>query len=189
MNPHAARRPDASGHRPVFRGQRRVSILIQPEDRMQVGHGLGIAALGVVVTILIQPEDRMQAARRASEAGGRPGFNPHPARRPDARLFGFREVLTHCLLFQSSFSPKTGCKAGLDRGGGGKGKVSILIQPEDRMQAWEPRHNCVNLVLFQSSSSPKTGCKTPGRWKRGSLDSFNPHPARRPDARGSAPPG
>ena len=85
-------------------------------------------------------------------------FNPHPARRPDASTtdrFGSSRWRT----FQSSSSPKTGCKARrygydpleqLD--------VSILIQPEDRMQAGT---SCTTRQpeLFQSSSSPKTGCK------------------------------
>ena len=62
-----------------------VSILIQPEDRMQEDSAPCITYLGSIVSILIQPEDRMQ---------------------------GINNICSTALsLFQSSSSPKTGCKA------------------------------------------------------------------------------
>ena len=84
--------------------------------------------------------------------------------------------------FQSSSSPKTGCKRFTCQTCGDSYHVSILIQPEDRMQAMiSTSHTDVH--LFQSSSSPKTGCKIPrGPRSAGVGGSFNPHPARRPDA-------
>ena len=109
-----------------------VSILIQPEDRMQ-GGGQGVdAQLAIGVSILIQPEDRMQDAAR--------------------------EGASYQELFQSSSSPKTGCKVGVDGFTVLLPPVSILIQPEDRMQA-----------------APTTSVTF-------TVTCFNPHPARRPDA-------
>ena len=83
-----------------------VSILIQPEDRMQVGSVE--PRLVHHVSILIQPEDRMQVAV---------------------------VLKSRCtvLLFQSSSSPKTGCKR-REVPHRDPDPVSILIQPEDRMQ-------------------------------------------------------
>ena len=179
FNPHPARRPDArAGHR-LRRHPVLVSILIQPEDRMQV-------VFAVVPTMIII------------------GFNPHPARRPDAsrlrrgpdhdhhRFQSSSSPKTGCEAwcatcgktfdnwFQSSSSPKTGCKSPVHRSLC-LHPVSILIQPEDRMQvACSPvalPTSCFNphparrpdasrlftgrsaYILFQSSSSPKTGCK------------------------------
>ena len=64
FNPHPARRPDATG--PLFgvsiliqRRMVQVSILIQPEGRMQL-NGRGPVRRGGGVSILIQPEGRMQ---------------------------------------------------------------------------------------------------------------------------------
>ena len=82
----------------------------------------------------MQPEDRMQAVL------------PEPGR--------------PAIKFQSSSSPKTGCKGAVRDGVlRSLNPVSILIQPEDRMQ--EPGVS-INLadIVFQSSSSPKTGCKS-----------------------------
>ena len=61
-------------------------------------------------------------------------------------------------VFQSSSSPKTGCKVQLGEHIIARLCVSILIQPEDRMQADSTAVASFKL-LFQSSSSPKTGCK------------------------------
>ena len=111
-------------------------------------------------------------------------FNPHPARRPDAT----------CLHGVVS--------------GARPSHVSILIQPEGRMQ---PGGRTILLDVdisgFQSSSSQKAGCNTElirsfivAQFKFQSSSSqkagcnrscpphpprqscFNPHPARRPDA-------
>ena len=156
FNPHPARRPDATpSPRPRPTGGR-VSILIQPEGRMQplFAHG-----------------DRIHVSC----------FNPHPARRPDATLpsqaspaglYSFQSSSSpkagcnmRCttaspasLMFQSSSSPKAGCNEA-DEKGNARAEfgfnphparrpdatawnsspyeltfVSILIQPEGRMQ-------------------------------------------------------
>ena len=62
-----------------------VSILIRPEGRMQPGWWCRLLA-STQVSILIRPEGRMQ--RRCGRCRHRcpPGFNPHPARRPDATM-------------------------------------------------------------------------------------------------------
>ena len=111
-----------------------VSILIQPEDRMQ-GKLYGRNACIQIVSILIQPEDRMQATTCRIVPSLYPGFNPHPARRPDASL-GLGAFLAK--LFN----------------------VSILIQPEDGCKILVSMDGVFTFV-FQSSSSPKTGCKQP----------------------------
>ena len=111
------------------------------------------------------------------------------------------------ILFQSSSSPKAGCNWWPTRPAGWAAPVSILIQPEGRMQqhnrpsegsarraGFNPHparrpdatangHMGMNVFsVFQSSSSPKAGCNG-GRLATASKGiSFNPHPARRPDA-------
>ena len=161
-----------------------VSVLIQPKDRMQETPPAGKLEIDHV-SILIQPEDRMQAERRDGSYHPPSRFNPHPVRRPDAREMRGAGSRMGCIGFQSSSSPKTGCKK---------------LPPQE---SWR-------LTTFQSSSSPKTGCKrsaemvhitphrvsiliqsedrTQGRcvaqahaW---AVLGFNPHPARRPDASG-----
>ena len=83
-------------------------------------------------------------------------FNPHPARRPDATSMDAR--MSSCpLLFQSSSSPKAGCNRPQPRFAAFEFGVSILIQPEGRMQP-PTKFNCTLPSWFQSSSSPKAGC-------------------------------
>ena len=85
-----------------------VSILTRPEGRMQLGilHRQLVSAQNV--SILTRPEGRMQSGRPRTCLGPRMGFNPHPARRPDAILM----------------AEQIGALA----------KVSILTRPEGRMQ-------------------------------------------------------
>ena len=154
FNPHPARRPDATGDN--GRGFRlyNVSILIQPEGRMQPGWMVSLVSLvrwfqssssqkagcnpdkpriGVArdVSILIQPEGRMQPPVPA-RAFADPRFNPHPARRPDATTKHV-QIRRQLIMFQSSSSQKAGCNN--QPGYAGRmGYVSILIQPEGRMQ-------------------------------------------------------
>ena len=141
----------------------RVSILIRPEGRMQ-SDGWQDRALPIELT----------------------GFNPHPARRPDA-IWKARPA--------RAYSPNV---------------VSILIRPEGRMQ-FDGSAACglIRDILFQSSSGQKAGCNVRGgvgvrtrgakfqsssgqkagcNTSRGdgrrqsAVVGFNPHPARRPDA-------
>ena len=138
-----------------------VSILIQPEGRMQLLTGAeGMGTLRQV-SILIQPEGRMQQCavglefpptqRFQSSSSPKAGcncppsrawtapatcFNPHPARRPDATY----------LATQLHSYPTT---------------VSILIQPEGRMQPVTMKASSTSKSRFQSSSSPKAGCNSP----------------------------
>ena len=159
FNPHPARRPDATRRvLAALHGRLLVSILIQPEGRMQ--HLAGVRVILVVeVSILIQPEGRMQRPSSCPWPSAAPTcFNPHPARRPDATTQGLGEV---AIRFG----------------------VSILIQPEGRMQLSDQVDALIDQDLFQSSSSPKAGCNSVGRSHRaGGPPCFNPHPARRPDA-------
>ena len=46
----------------------------------------------------------------------------------------------------------------------------------------EPRDTLVLQLMFQSSSGQKAGCNIVRYCKRYDVSSFNPHPARRPDA-------
>ena len=121
FNPHPARRPDATPPQPV-------SILTGGDLQLE----------RPAVSILIQPEGRMQP----------------PNRRSGMTLFHW--------VFQSSSSQKAGCNwIKLDVSTTVLGiEVSILIQPEGRMQ-----RGC------GAVSTPVSSCRC-----------FNPHPARRPDA-------
>ena len=161
---------------------RQVSILIQPEGRMQrwwlvplrrccvfqsssspkagcnhVGPNDRLEGM-VCVSILIQPEGRMQRTWCSWRPLWSSCFNPHPARRPDA-------TTQHLGLV------------------GGHVEVSILIQPEGRMQprwgsrptGWRTRVS----ILIQPEGRMQPASNTPSRYAH---TSFNPHPARRPDA-------
>ena len=88
------------------------------------------------------------------------GFNPHPARRPDA--MHLRPALAlFPALFQSSPGQKAGCN-----------KVSM-------------RSSMSSITMFQSSPGQKAGCNLVNSILPAALNhSFNPHPARRPDAIG-----
>ena len=140
------RRPDASiiSRRMSSGNLDRVSILIQPAGRMQ----------GVIDRFQPLSDDIM-------------GFNPHPARRPDARWETVLAVRHQAeTMFQSSSSPKTGCK------------VAALGQITCRARhfgfnphpARRPDASALCNVMALSLSIHA---------------SFNPHPARRPDARAS----
>ena len=76
-----------------------VSILTRPEGRMQQRQAANDAN-GRQVSILTRPEGRMQPLRVGRLPYSGQGFNPHPARRPDAtslrsRHHGLRQVNPH----------------------------------------------------------------------------------------------
>ena len=98
----------------------------------------------------------MQPLRVFRQCSGQTGFNPHPARRPDATVVVDGGVMLYPV-------------------------VSILIRPEGRMQ---PGLSCDTQTneLFQSSSGQKAGCNLRVGRFRHQGHGFNPHPARRPDA-------
>ena len=86
FNPHPARRPDATAISNTLRAH-------QPEPWFQSSSGqkagcnfglkVKLHVIVVTVSILIRPEGRMQRHHRGF-APRQTGFNPHPARRPDA---------------------------------------------------------------------------------------------------------
>ena len=133
------------------------------------------------VSILTQPEDRVQR-----EGGGRhdrsaAGFNPHPARRPGAtggrlrmmqtgedvsiltqpedrvQRLGRLISITVSHKFQSSPSPKTGCNPGM---------CTFPTKMNLFQSSPSPKTGCngemgyitIHRNTFQSSPSPKTGC-------------------------------
>ena len=134
-----------------------VSILIRPEGRMQPSPEL-VTARSCVVSILIRPEGRMQlcsssmkrvspilfqsssgqkagcnARRRPVDWRGRRGFNPHPARRPDATFAVNKATNTWwdvSILIRPEGRMQRARGVPLYRRLG----VSILIRPEGRMQ-------------------------------------------------------
>ena len=134
-----------------------VSILIQPEGRMQLAHALAAerfsqfqssssqkagcnlessaSALGY---IMFQSSSSQKAG--CNWAPTRPGsdrrsgcFNPHPARRPDA-TFTMRTVKVANNVVSILIQPEGRMQHGPDVGGDPGPDVSILIQPEGRMQ-------------------------------------------------------
>ena len=184
-----------------------VSILIQPEGRMQPGDRGRRRQPLHAVSILIQPEGRMQLPECVQLIHHiSAGFNPHPARRPDATMATLRIPDNCSCWFQSSSSPKAGCNparppadrcpwtgfnphparrpdatAGHLLAVAPAVQVSILIQPEGRMQQPSMAVSRRILSQFQSSSSPKAGCNCLWSVRRACRACFNPHPARRPD--------
>ena len=156
FNPHPARRPDA-----IRRGlARSVQLRFQSSSGQKAGcntitrrptlrskpfqssSGLLAGCNGLVVSYA--PNSRM-------------GFNPHPARRPDATVNGHRRRL--------------GC-----------GEVSILIRPSGQMQLvyggrW---HNpsLVSILIRPEGRMQPLPDSNPDRDR----PRFNPHPAFWPDA-------
>ena len=197
-----------------------VSILIQPEDRMQGSlPGVYRALPWFAVSILIQPEDRMQAELLSGTlcGGSFRCFNPHPARRPDASCAlhtSADDVLQNGWSFNPHPARRPDARSAIDETNLSHGPRSFNPHPARRPDASLGPHALTWLrvwSLFQSSSSPKTGCKTHSsrcstatvgtdvsiliqpedrmqaavaRWRPLCHVCFNPHPARlRPDAR------
>ena len=136
---------------------------------------------------------------------GHPGFNPHPARRPDATS---RASISVSALspFQSSPGQKAGCNLLPGTVCDIRGTVSILTRPEGRMQRPDSvqRHAVGPVSILtrpegwmqRSSFNPaippsrvsiltparRPDATRPGRRCTWRCPGFNPHPARRPDA-------
>ena len=143
--------------RPCCPHRRRVSILIRPEGRMQHGAGYTVQP-GARVSILIRPEGRMQQLVSRQNAGR--------------------------LRFQSSSGQKAGCNTGLAKKCCHGDRVSILIRPEGRMQpqtAPQTRPETLPVsILIRPEGRMQPAAPACGRGA--ARGSFNPHPARRPDA-------
>ena len=147
---------------------------------------------------------RLRLRRRRS---GFRSFNPRPAFRPDASV-KVRHNLSHLGLFQSSSGLSTRCylmrrlmwhrstvfqsSSGLSTGCFARTSPSAGWTPTFQSSSGLST-GCFNeigagnfqvLTLFQSSSGLSTGCYTRSRLCSSplGLDSFNPHPAFRPDA-------
>ena len=119
FNPHPARRPDAT--------------LIIAQERL-----LPVSTISFNPHPARRPDATASAlpATATSESTGR--FNPHPARRPDATSTWLKSVVNVWIA----------CCG-----------VSILIQPEGRMQpALRVVVSALSISVFQSSSSQKAGC-------------------------------
>ena len=143
FNPHPARRPDATRVFEADGGVRmlvHVSILIRLEGRMQ----RGTPSMGTIAMLV-------------------GSFNPHPARRPDATCPS-PPTVPSTPGFQSSSGLLAGCNLPVSATCSINSWVSILIQPEGRMQPARLRQ------LFHQ------------------LLGFNPHPAFWPDATCPSPP-
>ena len=86
-------------------------------------------------------------------------FNPHPARRPDATS-SRRSVPTARRCFNPHPARRPDATGPRHRDLRGEGQVSILIQPEGRMQRSTLTGEPGEVSTFQSSSSQKAGCNT-----------------------------
>ena len=133
-----------------------VSILIQPEGRMQRPPVDGVGSI-ILVSILIQPEGRMQQGHR-------------------------RHGYIGLCAFQSSSNPRAGCN---DHRSGGFAAATVFQSSSNPRAGCNPWPAGVSRTpaLFQSSSNPRAGCNL-GRCPRenGQFVGFNPHPTRGPDA-------
>ena len=110
-----------------------VSILIRPEGRMQLACVARSTCCAVTDGFNPHPARRPDATGRLQpRATDDRRFNPHPARRPDAtRRPRFRPAGQR---FQSSSGQKAGCNFLDALCAFGLLEVSILIRPEGRMQ-------------------------------------------------------
>ena len=152
FNPHPARRPDATA---VACRRRQAARCFNPHPARRPDATSGISACSSPVSLCFNPHparrpDATPAHHRQCHTPG-VGFNPHPARRPDAtppkcsqfRIGG---------RFQSSSGQKAGCNALRWRSWHRPGLlVSILIQPEGRMQLrirrWSPSKLQVSILI------------------------------------------
>ena len=160
-----------------------VSILIQPEGRMQRASTLAQRPVVVHVSILIQPEGRMQQPRQ--HQGNRVQHDVSILIQPEGRMQR-PQLLTRPfgIVFQSSSSPRAGCNR-CERASGPT-RPSWCFNPHPaRGPDATAIHDAgpVTAGLFQSSSSPRAGCNA-ARCSTSCAGScsFNPHPARGPDA-------
>ena len=137
-----------------------VSILIRPEGRMQPVETKKGDVVVWGVSILIRPEGRMQRrGRRTDDCSG--GFNPHPARRPDATCGGSTTLKHLCGFNPHPARRPDATRVALCQRCGLC--VSILIRPEGRMQlGGSADFLYFGRVLFQSSSGQKAGCNGEG---------------------------
>ena len=114
-------------------------------------------------------------------------FNPHPARRPDATGRDGMAVIEPpcigCFNPHPARRPDATCGAVIHVHWRWT-HVSILIRPEGGCNLREGAMQLAAFPRFQSSSGQKAGCNDGGRPDSAMTESrsFNPHPARRPDA-------
>ena len=156
IRPEGRMQPGQQGQHHRLRGY--VSILIRPEGRMQLVTATDPPPTLGNVSILIRPEGRMQPRRSECQRTIRAGFNPHPARRPDATRL-CTDVAEQML------------------------RVSILIRPEGRMQLLHQAHRC-RTEIVSILIRPEGRMQPPGsqHQRAGRRTCFNPHPAFWPDA-------
>ncbi len=132
----------------------KVSILTRPESRMQRFPFCRCDPF-FTVSILTRPESRMQLYSSGVEPTISLGFNPHPARKPDATSNTVEKRL-RCGCFNPHPARKPDATA-MHRGEMTDQQVSILTRPESRMQLHSGEIKVLTTV-FQSSPGPKAGC-------------------------------
>ena len=222
FNPHPARRPDAScpfhhmlngaiglfqsssspktGCKPPSPATRRPAACFNPHPARRPDASCALQPRQTRLPWCFNPHPaRRPDARSAfgeTNLSSTRSFNPHPARRPDASP-GPCAASWKLVLFQSSSSPKTGCKlrdrceipqlaqdefqsSSSPKTGCKPGNVSILIQPEDRMLM-------PDYARFNPHPARRPDASHQPTEKRATVTGFNPHPARRPDASGGQP--
>ena len=156
FNPHPARRPDATREGWSIPAMPEVSILIQPEGRMQP---VGVVALPFI-HLMFQSSSSQKAGCNSGRGPAERGADVSILIQPEGRMQPLSSGLAIPLA-----------------------EVSILIQPEGRMQHLPPL-GCPTLVGVSILIQPE-GRMQQSRVTVGLVPlSFNPHPARRPDATG-----
>ena len=133
FNPHPTRRPDATrgavspvvdltwfqsspdpkaGCDPILNPFPSRKLRFQSSPDPKAGCDLPILSLALLVlpvSILTRPEGRMRRNKPWRPERERPGFNPHPTRRPDATPIPRSAGRLPPNQFQSSPDPKAGC--------------------------------------------------------------------------------
>ena len=121
------------------------------------------------VSILIRPEGRMQRPEWPCPCMSCPGFNPHPARRPDATPA--RCSTMAWMPFQSSSGQKAGCNDLITT----PRPPANLFQSSSGQKAGCNRTLVIDIrddLSFQSSSGQKAGCNGLYTFLFGALDGF-----------------
>src|SRR5579884_1217812 len=150
-------RPEDRVPRPVEHGVKvvvdRVSILTRPEDRVPRASVLLPLRRFRHVSILTRPEDRVPPTRATSGSSRRPGFNPHPARRPGATKWRRWRLRP-----KPCFNPHPARRPGATREWHkqyGRLRVSILTRPEDRVPLYHEQQILVVLAFVSILTRPE----------------------------------
>ena len=139
------------------------------------------------VSILIQPEGRMQPLTESFPESAQKRFQSSSSPKAGCNCHKVKTGSDRRLMFQSSSSPKAGCnchkvKTGSDR----RLMFQSSSSPKAGCNSWRWTACPMWPACFNPHPARRPDATAPGfHWVKDALPCFNPHPARRPDATAS----